>query len=66
MCRPGSKDPHRQEKRSDVAHIECILCNILRAGRVKIMKRLYKIHSKITLYKIQGICVAYKLLSQKV
>ena len=42
----------------NLAHIACILCNILRTGRMGTMKRLYKIHRKIaTLHKIHRICV---------
>ena len=43
------------KKKCNVAHIVCILCNVLRTGRMETMKRLYKIHSKIaTLYKISA------------
>ena len=42
----------------NVVHFQCILCNVLRWGRVGIIKRLYKIHSKIaTLYKIHRFFV---------
>jgi hypothetical protein len=55
-CKLSMHFLQRCKKRGNIAHFACVLCNILRPGRMGTMKRLYITNSKIAkLYKIHRI-----------